>query len=73
MPYAGKDISEVMADPGEHEHSKSAYMMMDEVGFSHSLAGRQAYASSRVATGRSALSRPSFGPARPTRPHRTIH
>lgn len=32
MPYAGKDISEVMADPGEHEHSKSAYMMMDEVG-----------------------------------------
>lgn len=31
LPYAGRDISEVMADPGEHEHSKSAYVMMNEV------------------------------------------
>lgn len=31
LPWAGKDITETMADENEHVHSKSAYEMMDEV------------------------------------------
>ncbi|KAL4399179.1 fatty acid alpha-hydroxylase [Malassezia pachydermatis] len=30
LEYAGKDITAIMADPLSHEHSKSAYAMMDE-------------------------------------------
>jgi 4-hydroxysphinganine ceramide fatty acyl 2-hydroxylase len=30
LAYAGKDIEAVMRDPEEHEHSESAYDMMDE-------------------------------------------
>lgn len=31
LPWAGKDITEAMADEDEHVHSKSAYEMMSEV------------------------------------------
>lgn len=31
LPWAGKDITEAMKDEDEHVHSKSAYMMMEEV------------------------------------------
>lgn len=30
LPYAGKDITEIMADISSHEHSESAYEMLDE-------------------------------------------
>lgn len=30
LKYAGQDIGEVMKDPEEHEHSESAYDMLDE-------------------------------------------
>ena len=30
LKYAGKDIGEVMKDPEEHEHSESAYDMLEE-------------------------------------------
>jgi cytochrome b involved in lipid metabolism len=30
IKYAGQDIGEVMEDPREHEHSDSAYDMLDE-------------------------------------------
>lgn len=30
LKHAGKDIGEVMKNPDEHEHSESAYDMMDE-------------------------------------------
>lgn len=30
LKYAGKDIGEIMKDPNEHEHSESAYDMLDE-------------------------------------------
>lgn len=30
LPYAGKDITEIMADLSSHEHSESAYEMLDE-------------------------------------------
>ncbi|KAM9894529.1 hypothetical protein OXX69_011331 [Metschnikowia pulcherrima] len=30
LPYAGKDITEIMADMESHEHSESAYEMLDD-------------------------------------------
>jgi cytochrome b involved in lipid metabolism len=30
LKYAGQDIKEAMKDPGEHDHSDSAYDMMEE-------------------------------------------
>lgn len=30
LPYAGKDITEIMADLASHEHSESAYEMLDD-------------------------------------------
>lgn len=30
MPYAGSDITEIMADPESHDHSESAYEMLDD-------------------------------------------
>ena len=30
LPYAGKDITEIMADTTSHEHSESAYEMLDD-------------------------------------------
>ena len=30
LDYAGKDVGQVMADKNEHEHSESAYEMLDE-------------------------------------------
>lgn len=30
LEYAGKDVGAIMSDPLSHEHSKSAYLMMDE-------------------------------------------
>lgn len=30
MPYAGKDVEEVMNDTMEHDHSESAYEMLEE-------------------------------------------
>ena len=37
LPYAGKDVTEAMADEDEHVHSKGAYQMMDEVSSPSSL------------------------------------
>lgn len=30
LKYAGKDVGEIMKDPSEHEHSDSAYDMLDD-------------------------------------------
>ena len=30
LPYAGKDITEIMADIQSHQHSESAYEILDE-------------------------------------------
>lgn len=30
LKYAGKDVGEIMKDPVEHEHSESAYEMLDD-------------------------------------------
>ena len=30
LNYAGKDVGEIMRDPTEHDHSDSAYDMLDE-------------------------------------------
>lgn len=30
LKHAGKDVGQVMKDPAEHEHSESAYDMLDE-------------------------------------------
>lgn len=30
LRYAGKDVEEIMRDIGEHDHSESAYAMLDE-------------------------------------------
>jgi cytochrome b involved in lipid metabolism len=48
LKYAGKDIDEVMKDPAEHEHSDSAYDMMDEF-----LIGRLGQGEKTVSDGRS--------------------
>ena len=30
LPYAGKDVTEIMADIQSHQHSESAYEILDE-------------------------------------------
>ena len=31
LRYAGKDVEDIMKDVGEHDHSESAYAMLDEL------------------------------------------
>lgn len=60
LKYAGKDIGQIMKDPAEHEHSDSAYDMLDEF-----LIGRLGQGENIVSDGKQCL--PSMH--RTTYPH----
>lgn len=49
LEYAGKDVTEIMADPLSHEHSKSAYGMLEDFRVGTLLASEAAIATANKA------------------------